>query len=182
MDVAAIITVATTVTLAVIGYLVTYLNNLRLARRRDRLERLNDQLSKLYGPLLALESAAGAAWEKFRQKYRPGMSFWRDEPPPSADEAAAYRLWMTTVFMPLNRRMMDVIVNHTHLVDEPDMPRCFKELCAHIATYEPILQRWSNGDTSDHLSAIVFPRRELERYVHEAYRRLKSEQAALLGT
>lgn len=182
MNLATVVTVVTTVALAVMGYLMTYLNNLRLARRRDRLDRVNDQLSKLYGPLLALESAGGAAWMRFRERYRPGMSFWREDPPPTTEEAAAYRLWMVTVFMPLNRQMMEAIVHHTHLVDEPEMPACFKDLCAHIATYEPIVQRWSEGDTSEHLSAIVFPRRQLERYVHETYRRLKSEQAALLGT
>lgn len=181
MSTGAIITLATTVTLAFVGYLITYANNLRLARRSDRLNRVNAQLSDLYGPLLALMAATEAAWDKFRKQYRPGVSFWRGSTPPTEEEAAAYRLWMVTVFMPLNRRMMEVIVQHAHLVDEPDMPGCFQELCAHIVTYEPVLKKWESADTSEHLSAIVFPRRELEQYIGETYRRLKAEQRTLLG-
>jgi hypothetical protein len=46
---AALVTIA----VAVIGYIGTYGNNLRLAQRERRLERINRQLAELYGPLLA---------------------------------------------------------------------------------------------------------------------------------
>ena len=56
---------------AVLGYFVTYGTNLRLAQRKDRLERINQQLSEFYGPLLALTQSSGQSWQAFRKRYRP---------------------------------------------------------------------------------------------------------------
>ncbi|MER6468031.1 hypothetical protein [Streptomyces collinus] len=46
-----------TIGLAFVGYVVTYLNGLRLTQRQERLARVNRQLSDLYGPLFALTEA-----------------------------------------------------------------------------------------------------------------------------
>ena len=59
-----------TVFLAFIGYLITYLNNLRLSQRKERLERVNRQLGELYGPLFSLTQASDKAYLAFRNKYR----------------------------------------------------------------------------------------------------------------
>jgi hypothetical protein len=48
--VAAVITAVVTVFVAFIGYLITYLNTIRLAQRTEKLQRINRQLSELYGP------------------------------------------------------------------------------------------------------------------------------------
>jgi hypothetical protein len=48
-----LITTIVTITLALIGYVATYLNNIRMSRHQARLERINRQLSELYGPMLA---------------------------------------------------------------------------------------------------------------------------------
>jgi hypothetical protein len=90
----------------VTGYVVTHRNNLRLSERKDRLERINRQLGELYGPLFATASASNAAWLTFRSQYRPTGAYWGGTgPKPTPEEAAAWRLWITTVFMPLNRQM-----------------------------------------------------------------------------
>ena len=67
---------------AVAGYLITYRNNLRLNERKDRLDRVTRQLSDFYGPLFATVSASQAAWEVFRNQYRPGGAFWDESGPP----------------------------------------------------------------------------------------------------
>jgi len=51
MDSKTIATLLVTVTLALIGFLVKYINDLAIARRKDKLERVNLQLKNLYGPL-----------------------------------------------------------------------------------------------------------------------------------
>ena len=65
MDWTTGLTIAVSVLLAFAGYLVTYAYNLRLAQRKDRLERVNKQLSNLYGPLYALVSSSQACWKAF---------------------------------------------------------------------------------------------------------------------
>lgn len=60
MEWTQVIAILVAVMLAFVGYFATYLDNLRIARRRDRLDRINRQLKELYGPLLAAISTGDA--------------------------------------------------------------------------------------------------------------------------
>jgi hypothetical protein len=165
----------------VLGLLVTYGLNLRLARRKDQLERVNDQLKELYGPLLALVSAANSSWAVFRSQYRRGIGeFWSQNPPPTESDAIAWRSWMTTVFMPLNRQMRDCIVAKAHLIDGEEMPKCLLTLSAHVSAYEPILAQWDRHDFSEHTPAISFPRQAMLTYAQSKFMTLKKLQQDLL--
>jgi hypothetical protein len=186
MDVTEFIAIAGVVA-AVIGYFVTYVTNLRLAQRNDRLERINQQLSEFYGPLLALTRSSGQSWQAFRKRYRPGGgSFWKSDPPLTVEAAAAWRLWMTTVFVPVHQQMMELVLNRAHLIEEPDMPPCLLTLCAHVNGYQAILKEWETGEISiereDNVSIVNFPGDELAAYAAAAFSRLKAEQAELLGS
>ena len=176
----AAIAIAVPALVAIAGYAVAHRNNLRLAERNDRLDRVSRQLSNFYGPLLALSYASNASWRVFRRRYRPGGGFWND-PPPTLEEAAIWRSWMTEVFTPLNRQMRDVVVTKADLLDEDHMPQPLLDLCAHVASYEPVLKRWEEGDYSEHIALLHFPAEELSEYVSERFEALKAEQNALLG-
>ena len=63
MDQTFIITTTATIFLALVGYFAKYLHNLHLSRRKDRLERINKQLSELYGPMFSLTHASTTAWK-----------------------------------------------------------------------------------------------------------------------
>jgi len=172
---------------AVIGYFVTYRTNLRLAQCNDRLERINSQLSEFYGPLLALTRSSDQSWQAFRKRYRPGAgSFWKCDPPLTKEDAIAWRLWMTTVFMPVHQRMMELVLNRAHLIEEPEMPSCLLALCAHVNGYQAILKEWETGEVTvqreDNISIVNFPGQELAGYAAVAFGRLKAEQADLLGS
>jgi hypothetical protein len=164
---------------AVGGYLLTYRNNLRLSERKDRLERVSRQLSEFYGPLFATASAGSAAWALFRTEWRPTGSFW-DEHGPTTDEAAAWRRWMLTVFMPLNRRARDLIVDHADLLDEDRIPQVLLDVCAHVAAYEAVLRRWEENDFTEHAARLIFPGPALLEYAADGVSRLKAEQQRLL--
>ncbi len=175
-----------TVLLAMAGYAIKYLNDVRLAQRKDRLDRINRQLSELYGPLFALNLAVGQLWQVFRFRHRPSGPFWGKSDPPTSEDAAAWRLWMTTVFMPLNREMERVVVQHADLLfRSEEMPKCLLDLCAHVAGYEPLSERWRVGDFDpldpDHnVSAIDYPADALAQYAETAFRELRAEQSKLL--
>jgi hypothetical protein len=182
MDWEVVLTLSITVLLALLGYGATYAYNLKLARREDRLSRVSRQLSDFYGPLFALSESGASIWNGFRTQYRPGgKAYWDPTDPPSAAEAEAWRLWITEVFMPLNRQMVDVIVQKADLLDEAEMPEVLLEVCSHVAAYEAVLKQWTNGDFSRNTSVVDFPRCALVRYTRESFRRLKSEQNRLLG-
>jgi hypothetical protein len=177
----AALTLAVPAIVAVLGFTFAYVNSLRLARRNDCLERINKQLSDFYGPLLALSSASEASWEIFTRKYRSEWkSFWRHDPPPTPEETAPWRLWMSVVVMPLNRKMSDVIVSKADLIDETDVPSPLLDLCAHVAAYETVLKRWEAKDYSEHRSPLNFPGAALHEYVSSSFARLKLEQQRLL--
>ncbi len=179
---AAGLTIAVSVLLAVLGYIATYTYNLKLAQRKDRLERVNKQLAEFYGPLLALSGAAQSAWEAFRQRHRPDTrSYWSNDPPPSEEEAAAWRLWMTEVFMPLNLDMVELIHKHADLLDTADMPQGLLDACAHVASYRPVMKQWEMGDYSEHTATINFPSDQVSFIAREGFNKLKAEQSVLLG-
>ncbi|MEU9867384.1 hypothetical protein AB0C87_06000 [Actinomadura sp. NPDC048021] len=184
MQLSVVVPLLVTVFVAATGYAATYLTNLRLARRKDRLDRVNRQLSELYGPLYAQAEAVDRAWRKF---VAGGGNVWAASALVTAEQAATWRLWMSTVFMPLNRRMVETIVSRADLLREETIPEPLKELCAHVACYEPIIARWQDDgfdsvQFADHVSiAGNFPRTELDAYLRDSFESLKREQARLLA-
>ena len=178
---AAIITAIVTVLVALVGYLSTYWNNIRLSQRSEQLERINKQLAEFYGPLYSLVSTGTQTWIAFRTKYRSGKPYFDNYAPPTEEELKAWRLWMTTVFMPQNVQMQELIVSKTDLLIETDLPECLEELCAHVAAYQVVLKQWENNDFSEHMSIINFPGRKLLEYSHKSFKSLKEKQAKLIG-
>ncbi|WP_089104732.1 hypothetical protein [Streptomyces hyaluromycini] len=178
------IAAAVTIALAFAGYMATYLNGLRLAQRQERLARVNRQLSEFYGPLFALTEANSRTFAAFLARHaRPGgTSPFSDTTPPSEEELADWRLWVTTVFLPVLREMRGLVVGRADLLREPEMPSLLLELCAHTAGYEITVARWAQGDFSDHLSLVPFPSEELAAYARRGFGELKREQARLLGS
>jgi hypothetical protein len=175
------------VLVAASGYLIKHASDLRLAQRNDRLERINRQLSGLYGPLLALTRSTEESWAAFRRRYRPGGgSFWRGEPPPTKEDVLIWRHWITTVFMPANERITQLVTEHADLIEEHEMPECLLALCAHVAGYQAIIKQWESDEVSllreDNISLVNFPGQELAEYASTRFGRLKAEQGRLLGS
>lgn len=175
------LTLAVPASVAILGLFAAYVTNLRLALRADQLERVNNQLSDFYGPLYAHINASNISWEAFRSVHRRGGAYWGDPHRPVSDtDAAAWRLWMSQVFMPLTRKMRDLVVNQAHLLDEDQVPPCLLTLCAHVSSYEAILAQWATEDFSQHVSPVPFPGQDLTDYVVERFLSLKSKQRHLL--
>ena len=175
-------TLEAAILVAVVGAALKYINDLAVARRKDRLERVSLQLRDLYGPLYSLDRAAKEAWLTFRKLHRPTTPrFWDPANPPSAEDAAAWRLWMTEVFMPINLRMEQVIIGRADLLIEPKMPKCLLDFCAHVAAYKAIVKQWGKDDFSLHVASVSYPWEPLRKYVTSSYEVLMKEQSVLLS-
>ncbi|MDA0164293.1 hypothetical protein OM076_28745 [Solirubrobacter ginsenosidimutans] len=186
MHLATAIPLVVTAVLAVAGFVVTYRANLRLAQRKDRLDRVNRQLGELYGPLFALTHASGNVFMRFRSVHWPERQAFFDAPEASSEDCELWRRWMTHAFMPLTRQMVHAVVAHSDLLREEAMPECLIDLCAHVAGYEPIVARWAEPGfdstaAEDHVSLINFPAEALLRYAEESFGLLRAEQASLLA-
>ena len=173
MDQTFIITTTATIFLALVGYFAKYLHNLHLSRRKDRLERINKQLSELYGPMFSLTHASTTAWKWFRDGYPPEGKI-------TDDNLKEWRLWMTVVFMPQNAKLYDIILNKSDLLIETDMPQSLLDFCAHTVALQAVLEKWKSEDYSEHYPVARYPR-DIDQYARESYTRLKAEQARLLG-
>ena len=179
-----------TVLIAAAGWAAAYRNAARLAdknaesdrerqQRAARLERVNRQLSELYGPLLAISLAGTSAWKSFGNMYmRPDVWSMADATP---DELARFRLWMQVVQMPLNERLVEVITTKADLLEGDDVPQVLLDLCAHVFSYKGVMARWALDDFSRHFTALKFPGAELNGYATTNYRALKEEQQRLIG-
>jgi hypothetical protein len=92
---------------------------------------------------------------------------------------------MTTVFVPVHRRMMELMLERADLIEEREMPSCLLALCAHVNGYQAILKEWETGEISiereDNIFVVNFPGQELADYLARAFDRLKAEKADLLG-
>jgi hypothetical protein len=175
------ISIATTVALAFVGYIITYSNNLRADNRKARVGFISDQLQYLYGPLFSMSQAASEAWDSFRSKCRPDGSFFDDSPPPTSDELVQWRLWMSEVFMPINLKMETIVIDNAHLIEGTEMPKPFQDLLSHVEAYKPVMKKWTNGDFSEHTSSLNFPD-DFGDYVSRTFQSLKRRQSELIGT
>jgi len=155
-----------------------------LASRKAKLERVNVQLKQLYGPLYALANASHRAWVTFRSIHGPrGGPYWSPDPQapkPSEADAATWRLWMTTVFMPLNIEMERLVLSNMDLLYGEEMDDCLIDLCAHVEAYKTVVERWRINDFSVHTTPRDFPGDKLRHYVAQRFAELRREQQALL--
>jgi hypothetical protein len=181
----ALVTAIITVALAFIGYIATYVNNMRINQRQARLDRVNRQLSELYGPLLATVESVDRVWRYFVNKYQLSI---RSEDSyiyfagKRADEAdlEIWRIWLKTVFMPSNRRLYKLVLSKADLLRDNDMPDDALDLCAHVLGYEVILGYWAAGKFHEHFSIVDYPT-SIISYARESFHILKREQELLLG-
>jgi hypothetical protein len=169
-----------TVALAFCGYAAKYWNDLHIEKKKAEIQLVSDQIPYLYGPLHALCSANEAAWAAFRSRYRPNnSSFFAKVSPPTPLDLEAWRAWMTEVFMPINRAMVEILLKNTHLIDESTFPASFGDLIGHVKTYEIVLSKWSKNDFGEHTAYTDYPD-GLNQYVQLKFVELKSRQVALL--
>jgi hypothetical protein len=173
-------TVAFAVVSGVAGFLAKGVYDLVAARRNDRLDRVNQQLKLLYGPLYALDRSGAIAWAAFRTKVRPKGSFFRDGDPPSEEELKAWRAWVITVFKPQHDEMSAILTRNADLLLESEFVQPLQHFCAHVAAYRVVFDQWQNGDFSQHHSVVDYPR-GLSEYLETSFQRLKADQAKLLG-
>ena len=171
------------ITLAVglIGYLITYLYSLHLAKRADRLKYLNAQLDELYGPMYVITQAGrilfkalSAKRDKRKEEDNPELPF------SSEQEDQEWRLWVEEVFQPLNEKLEQVIVGKAHLVIEEDMPHALKRFLAHSAGYKAVIKQWELGNYTESTSIIEYPV-DLAVYAEASFKTLRKEQLKLIG-
>ncbi|DBA94969.1 hypothetical protein WJX77_012309 [Trebouxia sp. C0004] len=169
--------------LAGAGYLFTYYNSKVGKEREAQIDRVNEQVKDLYGPLLSCVTASKSAFDAMIGQHSPDgtkAGFVRaiKENPDSA-EAVAYRQWMKEVLQPLNDKAANAIVDHIDLIEASSVDPLLLKLVAYVKTVRVMMSRWEAGNTNE-WSALTYPDEVLPFVVAE-FKRMKERQAQLLG-
>ncbi|KAJ9525795.1 hypothetical protein QJQ45_009333 [Haematococcus lacustris] len=168
---------------AILGYCFTFYNAQVQEQRKARLERVNQQLKDLYGPLLACVTATKSAYEAMVRQHSPDGSRQALQSAllarPYGPEAHAFRLWMTSVLQPLNERAAAIVQGGFSLLEGVALEPQLLQLVAHVSASRVVLERWAQGELATG-SAISYPDK-LEGMVRQEFARLKARQAELLG-
>lgn len=165
------------------GYLFTFYNTKKTDERKAQIERINDQVRLLYGPLLAAVTATRSSYAAMVRQHSPDGTregFVREvRDHPEGEEGRAYRHWMRSVLQPLNEKAADAIVNHLNLLDSPSINPLLLQFVAHVSAYRVILKLWEEGAFNE-WSAVSYPDK-LPEYVEAEFKKIKRKQAELLG-
>lgn len=169
---------------AFLGYMVTNWVTWTLARRKDRLERINNQLQHCYGPLHALLEANHQAWLDFRSEHHPGDGPYFDaDIAPSREDILAWRHYMKHIFMPANERIYEIVVSRSDLLAGDMIPSSLMKLVSHIVSYRAVVSKWGENLDSDllhnNLTQFDYPA-EVQDHVAKEFSRLKHDQQHLL--
>lgn len=174
-----------TATVALLSIAVTSILTLIQLRRKRRddtrsllLTRLDNQLSKLYGPLHAWYETGNVNQANFKRRHKDNFSFANPD----------YRRWLESIFMRTNRQLESLIVQHADLIVGEGMPQSFLQFCAHVATLE-IAVKLSNDNGSEANYAELdemmkdapHPRRDMRAYIEASFEVLKQVQSRLLS-
>ena len=181
---------AGTLLLAVLGYVTTALQTLRAQQHRARVDRVNEQLKSLYGPLLACVTASKSSYNAMlRQAGVESAEQMRDavRMDPLGPAAHSYRRWVRTVLLPLSEQASQTFIRHADLLEGSQISPLLLQLVAHVSAYRVIERNWDEREAKgaehaigSHFSAIPYPD-DLERWVSEGFDKLKRRQASLLG-
>jgi hypothetical protein len=175
-----VLPLAIPVALAIAGYFYTYYYGKRQEQRKNRLERINRQLDDFYGPLLAIVQSNQQAWENFLAKHGDNPNFYKKEENPTPEEVAEFHTWMSTVFMPNNDELHDIIINNTSLLVEDNIPKVLLDLFAHIMEFRINFSERENEHAEVAESRSKYPGKELLAYCEKCFRKLKTEQIRLI--
>jgi hypothetical protein len=163
-----------TIIVAFAGYAITFMSAHMLARRRDKLKLVNKRLNEFYGPLYVASKAGDIAYRSLLARQGKTQS-----EPILDSEMKDWRLWMTTIFIPLNDLREKIIIDKAHLIVEEKMPHCLLQFVTHVVGYKAVLAKWAEGDYTERRSTIGWPA-EFDRYVERSYAALKAEQMRLM--
>lgn len=174
-------TLAASIFLALLGYLAKYWNDIKLAKRKDKLDRINKQLGDFYGPLYSLLNSTDQAWKSFRKKHKPNGAYFNDPQYPTTEQQIeAWKHYMLHVFMPCNEKIYEIIVNKSDLLIEDEMPKCLLDLISHIVIYKAIVKNWEQGNFSEYTSTNNFPI-EVNDYIFNSFNQLKKQQSDIIN-
>jgi len=188
--------------LVIAGFAITWLSTLKryqldckTHRLQRELQRTEQQLETLFGPLKAITHATQAGYSSFMVEHSKTLHYKKGQLIPDVVEdmevekiisrrsgsleCKRYQQLIRCILQPLNHRAMETVLNHTHLIDG-EFPECLYLLYAHVIEMDSLLKRWESGDLSVMFPPTTYPA-ELNKWAGREFERLRLKQKSLMS-
>jgi plastocyanin len=165
---------------AVLGYFLAYLANWRLEKRKAELKFVSEQLQYLYGPLIAVTSAASEAVKALNIRHGREQYFFVPGETYTPEDISFYRLWVQEVFMPNNLKIEKIITENAHLIEGEEMPQLFRDVLAHVAGWKAVIKTWEKHPISAGSPVVGLLVRSQDTAAAISYEKALSENTAIL--
>jgi hypothetical protein len=127
----------------VLGAASTFLLHWGQSLQDARIKRIDDQVSKLYGPLAVLSAASNVTWDEFERlkilDFDSGVQ-------PDKRDIQTYRTWLSTSMLPISIKIEDVITGNAGLLLENRIPDRFKQWIVFTESYRAKAASWHTDD------------------------------------
>jgi hypothetical protein len=174
---------------ALASYIFNSVNDAKTFRRQLKLQRLDSQIEKLYGPLAGLLAKSQAIYEVAlsvlpRDKQGRAVDFASFGNDPKNE--VIWRVIVEQYFLPINDSMAQLIQTNIHLVDqvrasgEPNPSELFFGFIEHAMNFRTLHLLWKEKgiDTSASAKHVAFPE-PFAIHVKNVLRQLQDRRVAL---
>lgn len=181
----------------VFGWIIPYKQSLKMEKKRRESEleqqkrqwekeQIDIQIAMFYGPISALLKEQNIVWQRIiyqlgRNCIFENNQFTINDLP--EDEA---KIWMHFVDMykiPLNKKIVDIIRDNTHLVYKSEIPSCFNTFLDYTLGWELLDKQKRSGVPNyyEYHYCYNFPK-EFTRYINNTLEILLVKQAELINS
>jgi hypothetical protein len=170
--------------------IVGYFFNIADDRRQREIAFAEQQIEKLYGPLFALSKATSQAKNVLfasRNRKTSSTDYFDPSDPPTAQEVDKWRLWMKTIFQPMNVMIEDAIIKNAQLIEGGRIYAPFAELILHVESYKATIAKWKDTDAkenphfaeaTENTAVIGFPKK-FDHCVEQAFDAMRAKRERL---
>jgi hypothetical protein len=144
-------TLAAAVFMALLGAAIKVFLDKRLERAQMRMQRLQEQIEQLYGPLFSIIDQLDTC-----NRIEPRIA--KDNAMTDEQRQSFKRFMCYEFYLPLHRQIRDILQAKLYLIDGLTVPKSFLEYMEHSAQYEIQTRLWfEKGIASDRTEGAPYP-------------------------
>lgn len=179
----------------VFGWIIPYKQSIKseqrrieydLAERKLRWEKelVDEQISKLYGPLSEIIEEQNTLWELIKYQLGRDYIFDKDTIKLSQLSENDRKIWVhfvDTYKIPSQNKMMEILQSNQHLIYKSEKPTCYKSFIEYVLGWE-LLDNQKRNDVPNYYEYYYrynYPK-EFDCYVRDTLRELQKRQGELV--
>lgn len=179
----------------VVGWIIPYRQTIKLdesnraaqllqTQREMKIKRIDEQLEKYYGPILALLREQSILWTRVHEQMGGGPVFesWQDKLSDLSPEKQ--KLWVhyvDTYKIPLQREIVNIMKTNAHLAESSVIQTAPDEFLAYVVGWELLDRQRRDGVPNyyEYHYSTNYPA-NFNAYIKETYSKLEQERGRLL--